>query len=113
MNKRAEGTGFLNKRPKKQTKNKPKKLYLCFSCKQQKAANQIARHGTHRKKDAQGKRAFWHLCRECHGTYKQEREMDKQAYRAAQGDMRVGEKGSEQMGWNGVPSDRSLRRRSR
>ncbi len=55
--------------------------------------------------------SYWFLCRECHAAFLNEREMDKQAYRAAQGDMRVGESDSEQMGWNGVPSERALKAR--
>ena len=82
--------------------------YKCFGCDKNRKRNQIAKSGTRKN----GSR--WHLCRTCSRAYAQEREMDAQAFAAAEGDaVRVGEAGSVAMGWNGVPSDRSLRGRKR
>lgn len=89
---------------------KKHKAVECFACKGQFSQRQIARRGTRR---FGGRLSYWFLCRECHTAFLNEREMDKQAYRAAQGDMRVGERDSESMGWNGVPSERSLKARKR
>jgi len=54
----------------------------------------------------------WHVCADCRSAWLAERELDRQALEAANS-VRVGERGVAVMGWNGTPSDRSLRRRSR
>lgn len=92
----------MNSRKKKKSKG-----FHCFACKRDRPISVLARKGT------RPNGSKWALCRECSDTYRKEREMDREAYHAARDDIRTGERGYTEMGWNGVPSEKALRRRSR
>jgi transcription elongation factor Elf1 len=94
----------LNKKPRR-SRSKRKQFFYCFACKHSHPISDLARKG----RRASG--ATWALCKECSDAYKREREMDREAYHAAEGDILTGENEYTKMGWNGVPSDRSLRKR--
>jgi len=68
--------------------------FRCFACKRILPASERVRSGR-----TQHGRA-WHLCADCHASWHGER-----------GFIRSGEDGWVKMGWNGTPSERSLKRR--
>ena len=90
----------MNKKPRKQ-----KRFFYCFACKRSHSVAQLAKRG--KRKNGSN----WALCQECSNAYRAERELDTQALRAAEDDIRTGGHGFTEMGWNGVPSETSLRRR--
>jgi hypothetical protein len=101
----------LNKKPqnsKRSNLSKQKHYFYCFACKHSHPISELAKKG----KRASG--STWALCKLCSDTYREERMLDQRAYQAAQNDwVRTDREGATEMGWNGVPSDRTLRRRPR
>lgn len=72
----------------------------CFKCGEQKTRQQIWKGG----KRKNGSR--WFLCKECRRVELEMRKLDNAAARAADDDW------TSEQGWNGIPSDASIRRRS-
>jgi len=75
--------------------------YKCFACSASFDRSRIAKTGTRRD----GKR--WFLCVDCRDAYKAARKIDRQTHQS-----NVGMVSGEVLGWNGVPSDRALRKRN-
>lgn len=82
-------------------------LFTCFACKEQYVRGSIAKSG--KRKDG----SVWYVCKECSAIYKAARQLDQAAYEAANTDRVLTDSGKIDMGWNGVPSEKSLKRRSR
>lgn len=83
------------------------KTYYCFSCKQVYPRARIAKSGV------RSNGSKWFVCRECHSSWRTAKQMDQEAYEKGQSDRVMTDEGFVSMGWNGVPSERSLRRRKR
>lgn len=76
--------------------SRKRSTFHCFVCKQDKQWNAIAKSG-------RNKRGWWFLCKECSASYKQAKNLESGRV--------LTDSGYEEMGWNGVPSERSLRAR--
>lgn len=84
-----------------------KRAFRCFACREDVPRSQVKKSGPSKN----GGR--WYLCKECSASYKAAKALDQAAYDAATSDRVLTDSGKIQMGWNGVPSERSLKRRSR